>query len=189
MHLHEILDAELSPFGNRPLLIIETGTIRNATEDGRIGDGWSTVWFAERACRAGQSVGSIVSIDLDTSVARHVLTQRRLLEQVTLVELHSIAALARIATQRGALSTDVFLLDSDNDPQLILHEFLIARELVKPGGLILIDDVAFPDRPPTGARKGELVLPYIKDTLKLKHRLNERTGWNGYTTAVLAVDC
>jgi hypothetical protein len=182
MHLTEILERELAKFGARNLSVVETGTIRGDAEASRIGDGWSTLWFAERNRFEG-TPAQVISIDLVTHVADKVLEQHGVRDRVILVEDHSIAALARL--ERA--SFDVVFLDSDNDAQLIKHEFLIALALVKPGGVILIDDCAFVEKPPTGALKGELVIPYLKDT-QMPYRQIEREGWRGYKTGVLVIE-
>jgi predicted O-methyltransferase YrrM len=180
MHLHEILTAEFNRFGNAPLNIIETGTIRGDSEASRLGDGWSTLWFAERRARCG---GELLSIDLDVSTAATVLAEHGVADGVELEQGHSIDRLA-FRCRRGR-RWDVILLDSDNDAQLILHEFLIAQHLVTDGGLVMIDDVRMPNQP-IGALKGDQVWPYIKKR-GLAHHIVEREGWNGYRTGVLTV--
>jgi len=186
MHLHDILKLEFARFGNRPLNIVETGTLRNDTEPSRIGDGWSTIFFAERVKQLG---GKLWSIDLETGGADRMLRQRGLRDCCELLQRHSLAALASLCRAHD-LSIDIAFLDSDNDGTLIYHEFLVASELVAAGGLILMDDVRMAHHL-TGeaqlARKGDVVLPYVVEN-KLAHRLHERHGWNDYRTGVLAVD-
>jgi predicted O-methyltransferase YrrM len=184
MHLHEILDKELARFEGKPLRILETGTVRSmVVELGRDGDGWSTIYFAEY-CKAHG--GELVSIDLRVATADQLLAEKCLRQYVALIEGHSISALTLIK-EASHPCFDVVLLDSDNDPQLVIHEFLIAQHLVTPESLFLVDDVcAMPDDDPK-ARKGETVLPFIKPRTK-SFRLHQREGWAGYKTSVLAFD-
>lgn len=187
MHLHEVLAAALARFEDTSLLVAETGAIRGESEAARIGDGWSTVFFAEHQKRT-KSGYSVVSIDLDVSVADRLLRERGLREYVMFAEGHSIDQLARIAVQSGNTGKkyDIVFLDSDNDSQLILHEFLIANRIIRPGGLIIIDDVRLPGHA-EGAHKGDRVLPWVRGQ-GWKHQLAEREGWNGYKTGVLIVE-
>lgn len=188
--MHRILQNELGLFRNRcypdrpdaGLAILETGTIRVDSEAHRQGDGWSTEAFA-RDCM-GRGEGSVTSIDLDVSVADKVLTRLgpNLRSLVTLRQGHSIEWMAAMLGA-GELF-DVILLDSDNDPQLILHEYMLAEKLLRRPGLILVDDVV-----PGSAtiRKGELLLPWLH--ANRPHRdfvLSKRTG-NGFTSGVLSV--
>ncbi len=179
--LGDILNDELGKldvdFG---IKVLETGTIRDATTNGRQGDGWSTLFFAQHP-----KVSRVVSIDLVTATADKVLTRHRVRDRVELVTGYSIEELAnRLAI--GDDQYDVVFLDSDNDAKLILHEFMIAKQLVAKNGIIIIDDVATPATTP-GALKGELVLPYIENA-GLSHRVMFRRGWSGYTTGVLVVE-
>lgn len=186
MHLHEILKNELDTrFGsNKPLRIVETGTIRGTGVAAETGDGWSTQFFARRVLASGGY--EVVSIDLNTKTVPMALKPEEL-RVVKLLEGHSIAWLAHLnETVHRDGHFDVVFLDSDNDPQLIFHEFLIAEQLVEPNGLIMIDDVAMPHHPPD-AKKGAIVWPYIKER-GYTHRCIERHGWADYKTGVLIIE-
>jgi hypothetical protein len=192
MHLHEILAEIFSRFDqNETTRIIETGTIRGDNEPSRIGDGWSTLWFAQRPWI------SLTSIDLDTSVAEHVLdryrgtlvylgeqTQNSLRYAVNFIQGYSVDILAGLLASRGAKSYDAIFLDSDNDAQLIFHEFLIAQRLAKK--LVIIDDVCTGNGQDPIAHKGDQVLPYIQG--RNKYKVYEREGWNNYRTSVIAIE-
>lgn len=118
------------------LSVLETGSIRSTETRYRDGDGWSTLAFAHHAKRCG---GFVTSVDLDTTAAHAVLEKSGLNPCVTLVTGHSVDVLA------GYLDTkrkfDFILLDSDNDADLILHEYYLALRLIRDGGIIMIDDV------------------------------------------------
>lgn len=180
MDLHGIIRAELAAHaervGREALDIVETGTIRGADEGQyRTGDGWSTVAFAEWTRDHG---GTFTSIDLDVSTARTVLADRSLDQHARLVEDHSISALAAIAA--GGLRVDVALLDSDNDAQLILHEYLIAEAMLRRPGLLLVDDV---DLESALVVKGHHLVPWL-DNEGVPYEIVARDA-GGYTTGVL----
>lgn len=181
MHMHDIIAnhlmaaQDLRPEGYE-LQILETGTIRQDTEAHRLGDGWSTVAFAKHVAEYG---GHVTSIDLDVDTAQRVLDREQLLDHVTLRQGYSIEWMASMleAGQRF----DVILLDSDNDAQLILHEFMIARKLLNRPGLIMVDDVV------PGSRdvvKGHELLPLL-DGQSIGYAITERTG-GGVRSGVLA---
>jgi predicted O-methyltransferase YrrM len=67
---------------------------------------------------------------------------------------------------------DVAYLDSDNDAQLILHEYFLARHLVKKGGLIMVDDV---DMDSPVVLKGHAVVPWL-DQHGIPYTIQTRTG-------------
>ena len=181
MHMHDILAKHLATIrGMRPagyeLQILETGTIRQDTEAHRLGDGWSTVAFAEDVIKNG---GHVTSIDLEIHTAQQVLTREGVIDDVTLRQGYSIDWLASMleAGQRF----DVILLDSDNDAQLILHEFMLARHLLNRPGMILVDDVV------PGSRevvKGHELLPWLAGR-GIEYDIAERTG-GGVRSGVLA---
>ena len=187
-HLHQILDEELVRFGQSYIEIVETGSIRGTGDTSEIGDGYSTLYFARRCIEWG---GHLVSIDLNVATARMVLAEREPRNNVTLVENHSIAALARQLALWDAGHIDVAFLDSANDAQLVLHEFMICEQLVRNGGLVLIDDVHLPHHVvgenQQRAAKGDLVWGYAEKA-GYKVRVHERDGYAGYKCGVLAID-
>jgi methyltransferase family protein len=185
MHMHDILNAEIDAFrkthrgpGRFDMQILETGTIRQDTEEHRLGDGWSTQALAAHAAAFG---GHVTSVDLDTRVAETVLTRLGLVDQVTLRQGYSVEWMAAMiaAGQRF----DVVLLDSENDPQLILHEYMLALKLMEARPcLLLVDDVV-----PGSAtvRKGELLLPWLEQRGET-YRVLPRTG-GGVRSGVLSM--
>ena len=181
MHMHDILAKHLATIrGMRPegyeLQILETGTIRQDTEAHRLGDGWSTVAFAKHVAEHG---GHVTSIDLDVDTARRVLDREQLLDDVTLRQGYSIDWLSSMlaAGQRF----NAILLDSDNDAQLILHQFMIARFLLNRPGLIMVDDVVPESR---DVVKGHQLLPHLAGK-GIDYTITERTG-GGVRSGVLA---
>lgn len=212
MHMNDLLNSELEALAERlsgpDLDILETGCIRNGGEQYRINDGWSTWTFATWVKKHG---GSMRSIDLDVSVAHMVLMRDGLMgdspgleptqegsifwregkatkgrsheRSFGLTQGYSVDVMAELLRRNGPESFDVILLDSDNDPNLILHEFFIAKHLIRPRGLILVDDVGGSEG---DATKGDAVVPWA-DTHLIPYRTLTRTG-DGYVTNVIALE-
>lgn len=200
MHMNELLNGELERLAarldRRKLAILETGCIRNGGEQYRINDGWSTWTFAKWVQDNG---GWSESIDLDVSVAHMVLMRDGLMKEgpgleptqegsirssgITLHQGYSVDVLVKFLEEGGPRQYDVILLDSDNDPNLILHEFFVAKHLIRPEGIILIDDVGGTEG---DATKGDAIVPWA-DTHSIPYRTLTRTG-DGYVTSVVVLD-
>jgi hypothetical protein len=200
MHMNELLNGELEKLaaqvGTRELDILETGCIRNGGEQYRINDGWSTWTFAKWVKDNG---GMSMSIDLDVSVAHMVLMRDGLMEDspglepteegqivtdgIHLHQGYSVDVLVKTLSKCGPSSFDMILLDSDNDPNLILHEFFVAKHLVREGGVILIDDVGGTEG---DATKGDAIVPWAQ-THSIPYRTLTRTG-DGYVTSVVVLE-
>ena len=183
MRLSELIIAQLdglrSRLGRSALTVVETGTIRNAGEQYRYDDGWSTLTFAAEARRYG---GAVYSIDLDVSIAAGVLRLHDLDGHVRLLRGYSIDVLADMLSSLDS-TVDVIFLDSENDAQLTFHEYLIGRRLIGSPGLILVDDVE-PDS--AVVVKGHLLVPWLR-SLHVPHRIEQRAG-ERYSTGVLIVE-
>lgn len=177
-HLNELLAAELARFGDKSLQILETGTIRGDEDRYHANDGWSTLTFAEHV---GLNGGRVTSIDLDVSTADRVLIRHGVREFVDLVQGHSVDVLAGLV--RARKNFDVILLDSDNDADLILHEYFLAKRLFRSPGLLLVDDVELDS---TGVVKGHKIVPQLTAE-GVDFRILTRTG-DGYSTGVLVCD-
>jgi hypothetical protein len=175
--LTDELDAYRERTGRKELAILETGSIRNEAEEYHQNDGWSTLTFAQYVKANG---GWITSVDLDISHADAVLTRHGLRDAVNLVEQHSIEFLGIDLAAHERY--DVILLDSANDADLILHEYLLAKHLGP--GLILVDDV---EPGSTTVVKGHKLLPMLEAT-ETRHRMLRRTGAGSFSVGVLAVD-
>jgi methyltransferase family protein len=180
-HFSDLLTGELDAYrertGRKELAILETGSIRNAAEEYHQNDGWSTLTFAQYVQTYG---GSLTSVDLDISAADVVLTRHGLRDAVNLVQQHSISFLA--AQIAAHARYDVILLDSANDAELILYEYLLAKNLGP--GLVLVDDV---EPGSTTVVKGHALLPVIEKS-GTPWRMLRRTGAGTFSVGVLAVD-
>lgn len=179
-HMSDVLAAELERLSNRvgrvSLDILETGSIRNATEPHRVGDGWSTLTLATYRATYG---GRFVSVDLDTSQAKKVLAREQI-AGVELVQAESVATLKECLA--AGMSFDFILLDSGDDPELIYAEYEVARQLVRVPGLIAVDDVAY--HPGSYGSKGERVVPHL-EAEGIDFRVSSRWGGGGNIDVVL----
>jgi cephalosporin hydroxylase len=128
---------------DRPVLIVETGTVRS--RGNWEGDGQSTILFDKwSAWHVGTRV---ISIDLDAeacALAREVTTSR-----VEVLEGNSVEWLKDMRI--GHPPIDLLYLDSGDDPALMLAEFNAAWPMLRPGSIVLADD-----SPRAGVPVGEL---------------------------------
>jgi hypothetical protein len=145
------------------LVIVETGTIRNAASRYMLGDGYSTEIIA-RYLKASQYKHEFYSVDLNTYTAQQYLKNRNLLVQVNLVQSDSVAFL-----QNFGKTINLAYLDSDNDATLALQEFQAIEGKMR--GVVIMDDC---DMDSHELVKGHLVIPYAQG--KYKVELFERQG-------------
>lgn len=183
-HQSEIIRSELEALAKRTgrdrLDVLETGSIRHEGAQYHSNDGWSTLTFAEYVDAHG---GTACSIDLDVRAADAVLRSRGLRDHVELVEGYSVDVLAlMLATVDDGF--DAILLDSDNDADLILHEFLIAQHLVRRPGVILVDDV---EPGSTDVVKGAKLVPWL-EARGVVFRLTRRTGDDGFSSGMMVIE-
>lgn len=180
-HFSQLLTGELDAYrertGRTDLAILETGSIRNEAEEYHQNDGWSTLTFAQYVKAHG---GALTSVDLDTSAADAVLTRHGLRDAVALVQQHSLEFLA--GEVAAGARYDVILLDSENDADLILQEYLLAKDLGP--GLLLVDDV---EPNSTTVVKGHKLLPLVA-AAGTPRRMLRRTGAGTFSVGVLALD-
>lgn len=170
----DVLGPELAKVRERrgaALDILETGCIRNADPAHEQGDGWSTLIFAEHVRDYG---GSHTSIDLDTSSAAKVLAGRGLTPYARLLTGESVLTLGNLATIHDA-TFDVILLDSGDDPGLIFREYEEALPMVRPGGLLAVDDTS--TQPGSYGTKGDTLVPLLR---KWGLPFRVATRWGGY---------
>jgi len=211
MHLHDILNEQLQNAQNLfhcPLRILETGTIRGETDNYATDDGWSTLCFVDWVKEHG---GWVESIDLDIDTAVRVLQQKRglftdILDSPTrsrvahwqkrfdpehewnvgLNRAHSIDYLVGALADAypgvdGPDGTHLAYLDSDNDPTLILCEYLLVTRLMPSGGIVLVDDVNLAAG--SESLKGHAVVPWL-ERHNQPFTIVQRQG-QGYRTGVL----
>ena len=181
--MHDALTKELDALrarrGYDELAILETGCIRMEDPTYRDSDGWSTLTFAQYIQSHG---GTLTSVDLDTSVAQRVLKEAGADKRVTFVDGYSIDVLAGMIVSEQ--SFDVVMLDTENDAQLVLHEYLVAKRLVTTGTLMIFDDVDMTNI--SGAVKGHQVVPWF-DHHGIHYRMQQRLS-DQYVTNMVFMD-
>jgi predicted O-methyltransferase YrrM len=139
-----------------PKTIVETGTIRSHLWDYKIGDGHSTLRFAEYCSRFG---GKLYSIDIDPHavvVSKSLVAERFPNADVEVIESDSVAYLKSFEDP-----IDVLYLDSDNDANLIFEELKAALSNLHSESVVLIDDCF--KKGEYDVEKGELVIPYLEE--------------------------
>jgi predicted O-methyltransferase YrrM len=131
----------------RPLTIIETGTVRMDGEDWARADGHSTLHIAEWIRRTGVA-HKFYSLDLATATCARVLESRGLSAFVTLCEGDSAVTLSGFS-----FPIDFAYLDSCKEPEQNLLEFQAVH--TRGVQVVVIDDVYNRDE----VNKGKLTMP------------------------------
>ncbi len=126
--------------------LVETGSIRNTSVRYQKDDGHSTKHICEFVKRNPGC--TFYSVDLETGTCDAYLKTKGLREYVHLVQGNSLDVLP-------TLDFDIAYLDSDNDSELILKEFMIAKNKAR---LIIVDDV---DPTDASLKKGIEVTKYL----------------------------
>jgi len=139
------MEAEL----DRLLNIVETGTIRRKTMDFVVGDGYSTYWIADFVSKSKYQ-HSFISIDHNIDVCDEVLTKHGLRNYVSLIQGDS-----REVLKSAPSELDFVYLDSANNGDIIMEEFLLVEPKLSKTALVCVDDIDH--------KKGDKVLPYIAE--------------------------
>jgi len=144
---------------NHPITIVETGCIRNVTEESKFGDGWSTLNWEYYAKQTGSKV---YVVDIDEN---HLNQSKKIVPPSEYVEYTQDDSVHYLANFPGKI--DLLFLDSFDycgDAENIrachnhsLNEVFAAWNKLNDKAFILIDDV-FNDN---WAGKGELSIPYL----------------------------
>lgn len=135
------------------LNIVETGTVRKISNVYQRFDGYSTIHIANWIKKSGKA-HKFYSVDLQTTVCQNYLHQNKLLDYVNLIKLDSITFLQSID-----FPVHIVYLDSANDADHILNEYLSIKDKVIKNGYILVDDVNLASRE---LFKGDKLVPYLK---------------------------
>jgi hypothetical protein len=151
----------LLAFYKRPIVIVETGCIRNTTEESKFGDGWSTLnweWFAKL------TDSSVYVVDIDEnhlSKAKQIVPES---EYVTYKNQDSIEFLKNFHRKIDFLFLDSldYCGDEENIRKCLEHQLNEVKAVwdkLNDNCFILIDDV-FDDK---WNGKGKLSIPYLID--------------------------
>lgn len=152
----EILNNEY----NEPITIVETGCIRNVTEESKIGDGWSTLNWDHYSKKTDSEV---YVVDINEG---HINQSKKIVPETELLKYYmddSVNFLQNFNKKIDLLFIDSFDFcgDAENIRNCHLHslnEIKAAWDKLNDKCFILIDDV-FNDV--NWAGKGELSIPYL----------------------------
>lgn len=160
-------------FFHNPITIVETGCIRNTTEEARFGDGWSTLnweWFAK------QTDSSVYVVDIDANhleKAKEVVPES---EYVTYKQQDSIEFLKNFHRKIDFLFLDSYDYCGDEENVRKCHEHQLNKvkavtDKLNDRCLILIDDV-FNEQ---WNGKGKLSIPYLLENgFKVLHFIDNQ---------------
>lgn len=163
----EVLREAVGRLPGGPLVVVETGTLRDASPQARFGDGWSTYHLARYLADRGVQGSRLYSIDIDP---RCVETSKRAVPPelhpwVTWICADSRETLKTLSEER----IDLLYLDSSDDPALIAQEFETALPKLAAHSIVVIDDTGEYSAGPEG--KGSLLIPKLKlQSWRIEHR-------------------
>jgi len=146
---------------SRPITIVETGCIRNTTDEARFGDGWSTLNWEYYA---KQTNSKVFVVDIDEN---HLNKAKQIVEPskyITYIQDDSVSYLRDFLFKIDVLFLDSYDYcgDAENVKKCHMHslnEILAAWDKLNDLCFILIDDV-FND---SWDGKGKLSIPYLLD--------------------------
>ena len=160
-------------FFHNPITIVETGCIRNTTEESRFGDGWSTLnfeWFAKL------TNSSVYVVDIDEThleKAKEVVPES---EYVTYKQQDSVEFLKNFHRKIDFLFLDSYDYCGDEENVRKCHEHQLnevkaVMDKLNDRCLILIDDV-FNEQ---WNGKGKLSIPYLLENgFKILHFIDNQ---------------
>ncbi len=142
-----------------PIVIVETGCIRNVTEESKFGDGWSTLNWDYYAKKTGSKV---YVVDIDEN---HLNQSKKIVppsEYVQYTKDDSVNYLKNFSGKIDLLFLDSFDYCGDEENIRACHnhslnEIIAAMDKLNDKCFVLIDDV-FNDQ---WAGKGQLSIPYM----------------------------
>lgn len=142
-----------------PLTIVETGTIRIHGDVGLMGDGHSTLKFADYCSKFG---GKLYSVDIDPEAV--VLSSRMVSRKYPDVEVNVVESDSVAFLESFDQPIDVLYLDSANDANLILKEAKAALCHLHTESIVLIDDCFCEElKKSYDIEKGDLVIPFLEE--------------------------
>ncbi|MGH9351743.1 MAG: class I SAM-dependent methyltransferase [Terriglobia bacterium] len=135
--------------------IVETGTLRSVAMPSLIGDGWSTFYVAEwirRSCPSAFFM-SVDASEQAVKTCRELLAREGLDQYVQHWCMHS-KELARMT-----MPVDLAFLDSSDDPQNQLEEFLALERNFRKPAICVLDDIY---ETQDGGNKGAKLIPHLQ---------------------------
>ena len=119
------LEKAIQALGRKPLVAAETGVSSDYC------NGLSTVFWESRV-----EIEKAFSIDLSRSALDSIERKVGRLEKISFSAAHSVFGLSALPNQ----SIDVLYLDSDLDPELMLHEACAGLPKLRIPGMLIADD-------------------------------------------------
>ena len=155
----------LSHIKNNNIIALETGRIRNP--DWKISDGNSTSFLTRL-----KKIKTLISIDNDAENYSGFKSSQDYCEnylnakQLNKIQFINGDSVSSIKNLPDNTRLDFVLLDSANDPNLILKEFkAVELFLKKPLSVVVIDDISMP------GEKGNKVIPYLTAKGYKEHKI------------------
>ena len=138
----------------RPLVIVETGTIRNEGS----GDGHSTVRFSFLA----KDDSGIEFYTVDNNLECIELSKRVVENQIGLIpdNVHFVESDGDKFLESFDKKVDILYLDSANSADITLDEYMSSKHLLKDTSIVIIDDA---DRSDTNLNKWKKVVPQMQE--------------------------
>jgi len=144
--LKDVLD-ELLNQAESPLVLLETGCIRNLNE------GTDSTYIISSTVK---DKGNFYTFELEPE---HIAICKELCsdynQYINYVQGDSVAGMKRLVGSGELKSIDFAFLDSVNDGDHIWNEFKVIEDYMKEGSYLIVDDVLWAD-------KGRIILPFLK---------------------------
>jgi hypothetical protein len=175
---------------DRPVNIIELGTTRGPLGGGPPGDGWATQawgWYAKKFD------ATVHTVDFDPVAIEYCkLITAEYQDHITYTVSDSVEFIKNFDEP-----IDFLFLDSGNDHQLMLNEFMAAKDKLHDRSIVLLDDCNYvtstppgktteivtvddplPGRPKITGPKALLLVPYLRGTeWKEIYYINSQMLW------------
>lgn len=135
--------------------VVETGTLRSVAGPSLVGDGWSTFYVAEwirRNCPSTMFM-SVDASEQAVKICRELLAREGLDQYVQHWCMHS-KELARMT-----MPVDLAFLDSSDDPQNQLDEFMALERNFRQPAVCVLDDIYDTQ---DGGNKGAKLIPHLQ---------------------------
>ena len=133
-------------FKGQKIKVLEYGRLRNPDTKARRTDGWSTLEFS-----CSDSVTTVYSVDTNKKTIKAC-------QKVIPRECRKKVKFATNVKQFGKFEVDLLFLDANNDPEQCMNLYKEGIKYLKPGGVVLIDDV-FDKK----GKKGNILIPYLRE--------------------------
>ena len=151
----ETLKEVVNALPQHPLIIVETGTLRDASPAARLSDGWSTYTLAQALADRAIPESRLYSIDIEPA---YIETSKKAVPSALHPWVSWVCRDARLAIRElDVPRIDLLYLDSSDDPAEIMEEFECALPKLTRESVVVVDDTGPYHAGPDG--KGTVILP------------------------------